>query len=42
MKLCANAFVRKLAQRWDPILNNVLVAQDVWGRKEARNSVKVN
>ncbi len=42
MKLFANGFVLKLAKWWDPIFNDLLVAKDLWGRKEARNSVKVS
>ncbi len=41
MKLLANGFVWKLAKWWDPIFNDLLVAQELWGRKEARSSVKV-
>ncbi len=35
MKLFANGFDKKIAKWWDPISNNLLVFQDLWGRKEA-------
>ncbi len=30
-----------MAEWWDPILNDLLMIQDLWGRKEARSSVQV-
>ena len=41
MKLFANGFVQKLAEWWDLIFNDLVVVIDLWGRKEARCSVKV-
>ncbi len=41
MQLFANGFVWKLAKWWYPLFNDMLVVQDLWGRREARSSVKV-
>ena len=42
MKLLANGFVLKLAKWCDPIFNDLLVVQDLWGRKEASSTVAVS
>ncbi len=42
IRKCAYKWIcLKLAKWWDLTFNDLLVVQDLWGRKEARSSVKV-
>ncbi len=41
MKVIASRCFQNLAKRWNLISNDLLVAQDLWGEKEARRSVKI-